>query len=175
MENQFKLRRQVYAGYQGKDNPTEKERIVHLLQMYHSTEGFNASFLTRWIEATSNQSVKGGLRMVQAREAIHARLMRERLKELGETTFVEVSEERRINEVPFFASKERGDVEKLALLVSLFNDVDYFMEPLTTLVDEIQEDLQSKELLRMILDNEYASVKWFAKMHQQLSAAAIKE
>jgi hypothetical protein len=141
--------------------------------MYHSTEGFNASFLTRWIEATSNPSVKGGLRMVQAREAIHARLMRERLKELGETTFVEVSEERRNNEVPFFASKERGDIEKLGLLVTLFSDADYYMEPLTTLIDEIQEDLQSKELLRMILDNEYASVKWFARMHEQLRSETL--
>lgn len=174
MGNEFKLRHQIYGGYQGKDNPTEQDRIIHLMQTYQSTEGFNASFLNRWLEVSPNPGVQGGLRMVQTREAIHARLMRERLRELGETTFVEVSEERRNKEVPFFASEEKSDIEKLGLLVTLFSDADYYMEPLTKFIDEVQQDLLSKELLRLILDDEYATVGWFRRMHAQLCAEASR-
>jgi len=70
-------RRQVYAGYQGKDNPSERDRIVHLLQIYRSTENFNAHYLPLWAEASPHQGMKGGLRIVQAREGVHARLMKE--------------------------------------------------------------------------------------------------
>ena len=76
-------RRQVYAGYQGKANPSERDRIVHLLQMYRSTEHFNAEYLPLWAAASPHQGMKGGLRIVQAREGVHARLMKERLRELG--------------------------------------------------------------------------------------------
>lgn len=165
----FSDRRQVYAGYQGKENPSERDRIVHLLQMYRSTESFNAHFLPLWADVTANEGLKGGLRMVQAREGVHARLMRERLRELGETTFVEVSEERRARDVPYFASPERSDVEKLEVLVHLFTDIDHYFKPITDLIDDIREDLQTRELLRTIIDDEYATVKWFGQMYRSLS------
>lgn len=173
-EGKFIARRQVYAGYQGKADPTEKDRIIHLLQMYRSTEHFNATFLGPWIEASPDEGMKGGLRIVQAREGIHARLMRERLRELGETTFVEVSEERRATQIPFFASVKRGDLEKLEMLVHLFDDIDDFFKPITTLIDEIEEDMQTKEMLRTIMDDEYATVKWFVMMYEQLNAVKEK-
>lgn len=65
--------------------------------------------------------------------------MRERLRDLGETTFIEVSQERHAKDVPFFASRERSDYEKLAFLGHLFEDVDDFFEPTTDLMSEIKE------------------------------------
>lgn len=165
-------RRQVYAGYQGKENPTERDRIVHLLQMYRSTESFNAHYLPLWADASPDEGMKGGLRIVQAREGVHARLMRERLRELGETSFVEVSEERRARDVPFFASPERSDIEKLEVLVHLFADIDDFFEPVNSLISDIKEDLQTREMLRTIIDDEYATVKWFGQMYESLGARA---
>lgn len=165
----FAGRRQVYAGYQGKDHPTERDRIVHLLQMYRSTENFNAHFLPMWAQVSPDEGLKGGLRIVQAREGVHARLMRERLRELGETTFVEVPQERHERDVPFFASPERSDVEKLHVLVHLFDDVDHYFKPITDLIDDIREDLQTREMLRTILDDEYATVKWFDQMYRSLT------
>ena len=165
-------RRRVYAGYQGKPNPSERDRIVHLLQAYRSTESFNAHYLPKWAEASTDEGLKGGLRMVQAREGVHARLMRERLRELGETTFIEVSQERHDQQVPFFASREKTDLEKLAFLGHVFEDVDDFFKPITDLISDIKEDLQTREMLRTILDDEYATVQWFAQMQRGLSERA---
>ncbi|MEO8124095.1 MAG: hypothetical protein ABI633_08605 [Burkholderiales bacterium] len=167
-------RRRVYGGYVGKANPSERDRIVHLLQAYRSTENFNAHYLPKWAEASDDAGMKGGLRVIQAREGVHARLMRERLRELGETTFIEVSRERHDRDVPFFASRERSDLEKLAFLGHVFEDVDDFFKPITDLISDIKEDLQTREMLRTILDDEYATVEWFALMQRSLSERATQ-
>jgi len=79
--------RYVYIGYQGKENPTE---------------GFVAQYLPKWIDVSTSESVKGGLRTVQGREALHARLMKTRLRELGGESKAQIPEIRREQEVPFF-------------------------------------------------------------------------
>ncbi len=165
-------RRRVYAGYEGKPDPSERDRIVHLFQAYRSTESFNAHFLTRWAEATTNEGMKGGLRTIQAREGAHAQLLRQRLRELGEKTIIDVPPERYERDVPFFASPDRSDLEKLVFLGHLFEDLDDFFQPITDLIAEIREDFRSREILRTILDDEYATVKWFAHMQRSLEASS---
>jgi hypothetical protein len=164
-------RRTVYGGSKGKTNPSEREKIMHLLDQYSCTEGFVAEYLPRWIEVSANEAVKGGLRTVQSREAAHARLMKARLQELGGTRQYTIPAERREKEIPFFASPEKKDVEKLQALANLFGDPDEFLKPVTDLIGEIQEDQQSKELLRTIIDDERASIGWLTGMYKTLSAA----
>jgi hypothetical protein len=162
-------RRTVYGGYQGKANPSEREKILHLLDQYSCTEGFVAEYLPRWIEVSPNEAVKGGLRTVQSREAAHARLMKARLQELGGARQYTIPAERREKEIPFFASPEKQDVEKLQALATLFGDADEFLKPVTDLIAEIQEDQQSKELLRTIIEDEKASIGWLVGMYKTLS------
>src|SRR6185369_8155746 len=129
-------RRTVYGGYQGKANPSEREKIMHLLDQYSCTEGFVAEYLPRWIEVSPSEAVKGGLRTVQSREAAHARLMKARLQELGGARQYAIPAERREKEIPFFASPEKKDVEKLQALATLFGDADEFLKPVTDLIEE---------------------------------------
>lgn len=161
--------RRVYIGYQGGANPTERDLIVHLLDNYSTTEGFVAQYLPKWIEVSPSESVKGGLRTVQAREAAHARLMKARLKELGEKVTAEIPQQRRDNEIPFFSSVEHSDKDKLKVLVDLFGDGEEFLKPVSEVMESITEDLQTKELLRTILDDERESVSWIQGMYQSLS------
>jgi hypothetical protein len=162
--------RYVYIGYEGKDKPSERDRIVHLLDTYSTTEGFVAQYLPKWIDVSSNEAVKGGLRTVQAREAAHARLMKARLLELGESSKAKIPEERREKEIPFFASSEHTDEEKLKVLSDLFGDGEQFLKPVTDLINQITDDLQTRELLRTILDDERESVNWIQNMYARLSA-----
>jgi ferritin-like protein len=165
--------RYVYTGYHGKDNPSERDRIVHLLDTYGTTEGFVAQYLPKWINVSSNETVKGGLRTVQAREAAHARLMKSRLRELGESSKAEIPAQRREMEMPFFASPEHTDAEKLKVLVDLFGDGEEFLRPVTEIIDKITDDLQTRELLRTILDDERESVGWIQAMYQTLSTEKL--
>lgn len=169
-ENSKSQQRYVYVGYQGNDNPTERDLILHLLDTYSTTEGFVAQYLPKWIEISPNETVRGGLRTVQGREAAHARLMKTRLRELGGDSNAKIPEERREKEVPFFSSPDHSDVEKLKVLSDLFGDGEAFLSPVMDVVDRIADDLLTKEMLRTILDNEMESIVWVQAMHRTLSA-----
>ncbi|MBM4257121.1 MAG: hypothetical protein FJ147_14630 [Deltaproteobacteria bacterium] len=163
--------RRVYAGYVGKPNPTERERIMHLLDVYRSTEGFVATYLPRWIAVSQHEGVKGGLAIIQQREALHARVMKARLLALGGAPQARVPEERRQKEIPFFGSADRPDVEKLGVLAKLFGEPEEFMKPVIDLAAEIQEDQQTKELLWGIVEDERASIRWIQSMYERLRDA----
>jgi hypothetical protein len=94
------------------------------------------------------------------------------LQELGGVRQYQIPAERREKELPFFASAETGDVEKLRALANLFGDPTEFLKPVTDLIAEIREDQQSKELLRTIIDDERASIQWLVGMYETLSATA---
>ena len=164
--------RYVYVGYQGKDNPTERERILHLLDTYSTTEGFVAQYLPKWIEISPNETVRGGLRTVQGREAAHARLMKTRLLELGGKSSATIPQERREKEVPFFSSPEIDDVAKLKVLSDLFGDGEAFLSPVMEVANGITDDPLTSELLRTILDDEMESIIWVQAQYRAMSAAA---
>jgi hypothetical protein len=162
--------RYVYVGYQGKENPTERERILHLLDTYNTTEAFVAQYLPKWIEVSPSETVQGGLRTVQGREALHARLMKKRLMELKGSSEATIPEIRREKEVPFFSSPDHSDVEKLKVLSDLFGDGEAFLSPVMEVANSIEDDLLTAEMLRTILDNEMESITWVQQMYRVMSA-----
>jgi len=164
-------RRQVYGGYKGEENPTERERIMHLLDEYRCSEGFVAEYVGRWIELSHNDGVKGGLRTIREREAAHARLLEARLRELGGVPQATLPEERRGQAMALYASTEKTDEEKLRALAILFQDPVDFLKPVTDLIEQIEEDLQSKALLRTIIDDEQVSISWLVEMYHTLRTA----
>ena len=162
--------RYVYVGYQGKENPTERDRILHLLDTYSTTEGFVAQYIPKWIEVSPSETVQGGLRTVQGREALHARLMKKRLMELKGESNATIPEIRKEKEVPFFASPDHSDVEKLKVLSDLFGDGEAFLSPVMEVANSIKDDPLTAEMLRTILDNEMESINWVQEMYRVLSA-----
>jgi rubrerythrin len=163
-------RRQIYGGYKGKDNPSERDRIMHFLDEYRCSEGFVAEYLSQWTALSTHDSLKGGLPMIREREAAHSRLLEARLRALGGVPQATIPTERREQSLALYASAEKTDVEKLRSLAILFQDPDDFLQPLTDLIAQIQEDQQSKELLRTILDDERASINWLVETYKTLSA-----
>ena len=102
MSNSTTQQRRVYTGYVGNPNPTERERIMHLLDVYRSTEGFVAEYMPHWIAVSHDEGLKGGLLMVQQREAAHATSIGARLRALGGTPQAVVPAERREKETTVF-------------------------------------------------------------------------
>jgi rubrerythrin len=158
-------RRQIYAGYEGQKDPTERDRIVHFVDQYRASEGFVAEYLERWADVTPDAGLKGGLRTMHEREAAHERLLERRLRELGEEPVAKLSPARREQSLALYASAERSDREKLESIAVLFADPEDFMQPLVDLIENITDDAQTRELLRTILDDEWASIRWLTEMH----------
>jgi len=160
-------KRQVYAGFEGTTNPSERERIIHFIDIYSLTEGLTSEYLEKWADVSPDPALKGGLRIVCDREASHAHRLKERLAELGESNKAHIPPERREQSFALYASSERSDIEKLQSLAELFVDPQDFMQPLVHLIADITEDLQTRELLRTVMADEYASIDWLVEMYNE--------
>lgn len=155
--------------YNGKSYETEKELVLGILDEFRCGEDFAAEYLNRWVEVSDQECVKGGLRVVQQREAYHAQILEERLRELGGSPQCTVPDERREKDMSFFASSDRNDVEKLQSIAAQLKDPVEILKPLTDAIDQIQDDQHSKELLGSLVDDEMSSVKWLMGACETLS------
>jgi hypothetical protein len=160
-------RRQIYAGYEGPPNPGERDRIVHFLDSYRASEGFVAEYLGGWIAVTTDPALQGGLRVLREREAAHARLLAARLRELGGEARAIVPAERSAATLQRYGSAEVSDRDKLEGIAELFADPAHFLQPLADLIETIESDRHTRELLATILDDEWASIRWLLAMHRR--------
>lgn len=158
--------------YNGKMHATEREMIMHLLDEARCAENFAAEYFNRWVEVSDQECVKGGIRMVQQREHYHAQILEARLRELGGVPQCTVPQERRDKELPFYASAEKKDLEKLQSIANRLSDPAAILKPVTDVIAQIKDDQQSKELLKSFIDDEMSSIKWLVEACQTLSAAA---
>lgn len=157
--------------YNGQSHATEAEMIMHLLDEFRCAESFAAEYLNRWIAVSDLECVKGGLRVIQQREAYHAQILEARLRELGGIPQCTVPAERREKELSFYASTELKDVDKLSKIAARLQDPAAVLKPITEVIAQIEQDQQSKELLRSLVDDEMASIKWLLEACQTLGAA----
>lgn len=155
--------------YNGTCHETEKEMVMALLDEFRCGENFAAEYLNRWVEVSDQECVKGGLRVVQQREAYHADILEARLRELGGDPQCTVPTERRDKELPYFADANKTDLEKLQSIAAQVNDPATVLKPLTDAIAQIQDDQHSKELLSSLVDDEMSSVKWLLGACETLS------
>lgn len=157
--------------YNGKPVGSEREMIMQLLDEFRCRENFASEFLGRWIDVSDQECARGGLRVVQQREAYHARILEDRLRELGGIPQCTVSAERREQDLALYASAEKTDAQKLLALTSRIPDPAQTLKYITDVVDQIQDDQQSKELLRSLVQDEMSSIVWFKEACALLNPA----
>ena len=158
--------------YNGKTHASEREMIMNLLDEFRCAENFASEYLNRWIQVSDQECVKGGLRTIQQRETFHAQLLETRLRELGGVPQCTVPTERREQELKFYASADKKDLEKVQSIAERIKDPAVVLKSITDVIDQITEDQQSKELLRTLVDDEMSSIKWLLEACQTLSATA---
>lgn len=166
--------RELQAGagtyvFNGKVYASEREMLVQFLDEYRCAESFAAEYLKCWSEVSDQECVRGGLRVIQQREAYHAKLLEERLRELGGVPQCTVSPQRREQEMAFYASKDKTDAEKLRYVAKQIQDLPKVLRFITDVIDQIQEDQQSKELLRSLVQDEYSSGNWLLEANRLLN------
>lgn len=157
--------------YNDKPVGSEREMILQLLDEFRCRENFAAEYLDRWVEVSDQACARGGLRVIQQREAYHAKVLEERLRELGGIPQCTVSAERRENDLAFYASKEKTDAEKLLTVASRITDPAQALKYITSVIDQIQDDQQSKELLRSLVQDEMSSITWLKEACALLNPA----
>jgi DNA-binding ferritin-like protein len=109
------------------------------------------------------------LRVIQQREAYHARLLEDRLRELGGIPQCTVPTQQREKEMALYASKDKKDAEKLRYVADQITDLPKVLKFITDVIDQIQKDQQSKELLRSLVQDEMSSGQWLLEAHQMVN------
>lgn len=155
--------------FNGKAHASEREMLLGLLDEYRCAENFASEYLNCWSEVSDQACVKGGIRVIQQREAYHARLLEDRLRELGGIPQCTVPTQQREKEMAVYASKEKKDVEKLQYVANQITDLPKVLKFITDVIDQIQEDQQSKELLRSLVQDEMSSGQWLLEANQLLN------
>ena len=146
------------------------DMLLDFLNEYRCAEAFAAEYIGQWIDISGREYMKGGLRTIHQRETFHAKLLEARLRALGGSPQCAVSAARREKEFTFYTSPEKSDEEKLQKAVGWIKDPIKTLKPLTDVIDQIEDDQQSKQMLRTIIDDELATIKWLQETHALLSA-----
>ena len=155
--------------FNGKSHASEREMIRALLDEYRCAENFASEYLGCWNEVSDQDCVKGGLRVIQQREAYHAKLLEARLRELGGAPQCAVSTDMRAKEMAVYASKDKTDGEKLQYVADQIQDLPKALSFITDVIDQIQDDQQSKELLRSLVQDEMSSAQWLLEACQLMN------
>jgi len=147
------------------------EETIRFLDQFRAGEALGEASLGAWIEASDVACVKGGLRTVQQREGFHARLLEQRIKELGGSCQAEVPQAVFEATMQGASSRETGDVAKIRAFVSRFPDVERAIAPITDLADRLGHDPETQSLLRTIAQDERATLEWFSEACRALSSS----
>lgn len=139
---------------------TERDMILRVLDDFRSTEAFGAEYVPLWLRTSDEDVVKGGLRVVGEREAFHARLMENRLRELGGVPHCEIPADVRKRKLAFYGSTKLGDAGKLRDEAAEIGDPAKALERYTDVVAQIRDDVITKQLLHWILQDERSTIRW---------------
>jgi hypothetical protein len=146
--------------YKGESHATERDMIMHLLDEFRCTEAFGAEYVILWLATSDQEWVRGGLRVVQQREAFHARLMEERLRELGGIPRCIVPADVRKRKLAFYGSTELKDAGKLRDEAAEIGDPAQSLKIYTDAIAQIDEDQETKALLHWIVQDELTTIRW---------------
>jgi hypothetical protein len=149
---------------EGPGRGSHRARIAELLDAYRAAEQSGAETLRAWAESSADVELKGALRVIAGREAAHAELLAQRVRELGREPSAAIPGWlARYNET--LLDERRSDSERIGSIVARFPDVGAATAGLRAVIEQITEDALTRELLRTIADEEELTLRWFHDAH----------
>jgi hypothetical protein len=139
--------------------------VLALLDAFQAAERAGVNAMTRWISTCGDPGLRGGLRVIRARDAGHAQLAEARLRALGGRPSADIGRELAAL-CSVIASPEISNRSKLAMLVDRFPP--HGPSPLAELVRRAAGDAETQALLETIDADERASLDWLRRMSARL-------
>ncbi len=155
----------------GQTFASERDAIAAMLDRFRSGEANGEVAFAKWAEQCRTECIRSGLRMIAEREGYHARVFARRMRDLGLGCNAEVTEAgRRITER--LSDATLSDNEKLLYLASLAPDPEAFFQPFCEFAESIKDDLETRELLTLYIQDELSSAKWLVRACEALNGPA---
>jgi hypothetical protein len=135
--------------------------IARFLDDLRAAEAAGAEVLLAWIAVCTHDGLRGGLRTIAEREAAHAELLDERLRELGVPCTATLSDAVRNSALERYGSATVSDEHKLDLVLARYPDDASATRPIHAVIDDLRDDdPETRELLRLVADGETATIAW---------------
>ena len=155
---------------QGQSGGASRDEVILFLDQFRAGEALGEASLGAWIAVCQTDCLRGGLRTVQTREGSHARLLEERIKELGGSPKHEIPEAVYQQVMEGAGSAERADAVKVKEFVERFPDIDEALRPIHELADRLDDDQETQFLLRSIAQDERSTLEFLQDACKLLSA-----
>jgi hypothetical protein len=154
----------------GKTFSSERLAVDAMLDRFRAGEANGEVAFAAWSKLCTTDCIRSGIRMIAEREGYHARIFERRMRDLGVDCKATVTEaSRKITE--YLGDASVTDNQKLLYLNSLAPDIDAFFKPVTDLVENIKDDLESKELFKLYVQDELSSARWLQYACEALNGA----
>ena len=147
-----------------------RRKLLRFLDEFRAGEALGEASLGAWLSVATTACLKGGLRTIQMREGFHARLLGQRIRELGGTPRHEIPEAIRDAVMRDAADPGKADTEKLLAFVQRFPDIDKALEPIHAQADALDDDPETQSLLRTIAQDERSTLEFLKAACEQLHA-----
>ncbi len=154
------------------DGGAERETVIPLLDALRAAEAAAEEVFGAWIAVCASPGLRGGLRTIAAREGTHARLLAERLRELGAAPTRTLSAGLRRAALGYVGASGVSDVEKIARVLARYPDDRSASAALDALAGGLCEDLETRELLRLVAAGEVATIAWLRAYHAAAEGTA---
>jgi hypothetical protein len=143
--------------------PGDKLTLPALLDELQAAEEAGAEALGLWIATCDDHRLRGGLRVIRARDQAHARLARRRLAAIGGDTVQ--SAPRQVQSLcGVLAASDVSNRSKLAILLSRFPvRADDAMPDVVAAL----EDDETRALLEVVHDDDRASLRWLREAGEE--------
>jgi hypothetical protein len=152
--------------------PVPGEQLLEFLDRFRAGEALGEAGLGAWLAVCTTDYLRGGLRTIQMREGFHARLLEERLKELGGAPRYETPEAVESQYLKSVGSRQRSDREKLQDFVKLVGkDIDVALRPIHDIADRLDHDPETQSLLRTIAQDERSTLEFLERACQLLGVS----
>jgi hypothetical protein len=155
----------------GKTYGTEREAVIAMLDRFRAGEANGQKAFEAWEKQVSTECIRSGIRMITEREGYHARIFERRLADLGAECKAQTTDaSRKITEK--LGDANTSDKEKLLYITSLASDPAAFFKPVCDFVDAIKDDLETKELFGLYVQDELSSARWLMHACEALNGPA---
>jgi hypothetical protein len=155
----------------GKTYSNEREAIISMLDRFRAGEANGQVAFGAWEKQVSTECIRSGIRMITEREGYHARIFERRLADLGAECKAQITDaSRKITEK--LGDAKTSDKEKLLYITALAPDPDAFFKPVSDFVEAIKDDLETKELFGLYIQDELSSARWLMRACEALNGPA---
>ena len=151
--------------------PAPTALALRRLDALRAAEQASARVFAAWAAATARPALRGGLRGIAAREAVHAALLAARLAELGGEPVAAVPAVLAAAVLARFGATGEDDDGKLEAVLRRTPEPQAAAWPASALAGTMEDDAESRTLLELIAAGERATFTWLrAQAGQQAPA-----